>query len=110
MQFLGRTEHRIYHYTIAFFRTDVTECSTKDAKEINKNVLVVELVLKMETQRSHALGPLRTAIVHGQLGEFEVADFIDICEGSHICILHVSLLFSYDIFIRKGKMEITSPH
>ena len=67
----------------------------------------------METQRSHALGPLRTAIVQGQLGKFEVADFIDTCEGSHICIYKYKcllLLFGFGIIIRKGKMESLSLH
>ena len=51
------------------------------AKENEEEVLFVELVLNMETTRSHALAPLRTSIVNGKLGESKVADYLDICEG-----------------------------
>lgn len=54
---------------------------SNDYKEQDEDVLYVELVLTMETSRSHALAPLKSSIVGGRLGTFNVADVMDICEG-----------------------------
>ena len=53
------------------------------AKKKMKEVLFVEILLHMETTRTHALAPLKAAIANGKLGEFKVGDYLDICEGKY---------------------------
>ena len=71
---------QLNHLQSMFLRSNFSIRSIA-AKENEEKVLFVELVLNMETTRSHALAPLRNAIVNGKLGEFKVADYLDTCEG-----------------------------
>ena len=54
-----------------------------DTKKVGQKTLFVELIVKMKTNKSYAIRPLRKQIQSGKLGKYTVEKFLDICEGRH---------------------------
>ena len=58
-----------------------------DTKKVGEKTLFVELIVKMKTNKSYAICPLRKQIQSGKLGKYTVEKFLDICEGGNMFFL-----------------------
>lgn len=58
---------------------------TTSKNEVDEQNLFVELFLRINTNKSYAIAPLRKQIQKGKLGKYTVGKSVDICEGMNNC-------------------------